>query len=37
MSDLQTRLQQAADEAARHGRPSGPDAAIRRDASDDGA
>jgi hypothetical protein len=30
MSDLQTRLQQAADEAARHGRPSGPDAAIRR-------
>jgi hypothetical protein len=30
MSDLQTRLQQAADEAARHGRPSGPEAAIRR-------
>jgi hypothetical protein len=30
MSDLQTRLQQAADEAARHGRIPGPDAAIRR-------
>jgi len=30
MSDLQTRLQQAADEDARHGRIPGPDAAIRR-------
>jgi hypothetical protein len=30
MSDLQTRLQQAADEAARQGRIPGPDAAIRR-------
>jgi hypothetical protein len=30
MSDLRTRLQRAADEAARHGRPSGPGAAIRR-------
>src|SRR5512132_2682610 len=30
MSDLQTRLQQAADEAARHGRPSGPATVIRR-------
>jgi hypothetical protein len=30
MSDLQTRLQRAADEAARHGRLPGPDAAIRR-------
>jgi hypothetical protein len=30
MSDLQTRLQQAADEAARHGRTPGPQAAIRR-------
>jgi hypothetical protein len=30
MSDLQTRLQQAADEAARHGRIPGPEAAIRR-------
>jgi hypothetical protein len=30
MSDLQTRLQQAADEAARRGRIPGPEAAIRR-------
>jgi hypothetical protein len=30
MSDLQTRLQQAADEAARHGRTPGPEAVIRR-------
>jgi hypothetical protein len=30
MSDLQTRLQRAADEAARHGRIPGPQAAIRR-------
>jgi hypothetical protein len=30
MSDLQTRLQQAADEAARQGRIPGPEAAIRR-------
>jgi hypothetical protein len=30
MSDLQTRLQQAADEAARLGRTPGPEAAIRR-------
>lgn len=30
MSDLQTRLQQAADEAAHHGRTPGPRAAIRR-------
>jgi hypothetical protein len=30
MSDLQTRLQQAADEAARLGRASGPEAVIRR-------
>ena len=30
MSDLQTRLQRAADEAARHGRTPGPEAAIRR-------
>jgi hypothetical protein len=30
MSDLQTRLQQAADEAAGHGRTPGPEAAIRR-------
>jgi hypothetical protein len=30
MSDLQTRLQQAAEEAAGHGRTPGPDAAIRR-------
>jgi hypothetical protein len=30
MSNLQTRLQQAADEAARLGRTSGPDAVIRR-------
>jgi hypothetical protein len=30
MSDLQTRLQTAADEAARHGRAPGPEAAIRR-------
>jgi hypothetical protein len=30
MSDLQTRLQRAADEAAGHGRPPGPEAAIRR-------
>ena len=30
MSDLQTWLQQAADEAARHGRIPGPEAAIRR-------
>jgi hypothetical protein len=30
MSDLQTRLQRAADEAARHGRTPGPEAAIQR-------
>jgi hypothetical protein len=30
MSDLQTRLQRAADEAAHHGHPPGPEAAIRR-------
>lgn len=30
MSNLQTRLQQAADEAALHGRTPGPEAAIRR-------
>jgi hypothetical protein len=30
MSDLQTRLQRAADEAARQGRTRGPEAAIRR-------
>ena len=30
MSDLQTRLQQAADEVAGHGRTPGPEAAIRR-------
>jgi hypothetical protein len=30
MSDLQTRLQRAADEAAGHGRTPGPEAAIRR-------
>jgi hypothetical protein len=30
MSDLQTRLQRAAEEAARHGRTPGPGAAVRR-------
>jgi hypothetical protein len=37
MSELQTRLQKAAEEAARQGRTPGPGAAIRESVSGDGA